>query len=484
MALTTVEIAASAALVGRAKGKAAPMLFNSFEFLLGFLPAALVIYTFVDRRVPRARMPVLVALSLMFYAYWNPRFLALIILSILCNWLAALLYEWTKLGIVITAAICGNLAVLGFFKYSGFIAQNVEAATGVTFYYWHYALPLGISFFTFHHIMYLVDLKRGRAPIYPLNRYALYICFFPQSIAGPLARWNEVMHQFGQPAFDRGWEPRVAEGILFIVLGLAEKILLADPLAAALDPIYASAANGYLTGVEAWNALGFGFQVFFDFAGYSDIAIGLGLIFGVQLPRNFDAPFQSTSILDFWQRWHMTLARFLRDYVFTPLSKVRIGGPNLRWLRMLAALLVTMALCGLWHGAGWTYVFWGALQGVALVFAAVWRRFLPSPPMLVGWAATTAFFLVTAVIFRAPTIDAAWHVLASLPAPPGLELTGSHPGLLAAFCAIIVPASHRIVSLAMKTPRASIAYGAAVLGAYCLLEIGQGAPINFIYFQF
>jgi D-alanyl-lipoteichoic acid acyltransferase DltB (MBOAT superfamily) len=459
------------------------MLFNSFVFLFVFLPLAIIIYALADS-YPRARMPVLIGLSLVFYGYWDPRFLVLIILSILANWLTARLYDKTRSGVIITLAIFGNLSVLGVFKYSAFFAQNFAAVTGFEPYSWHFALPLGISFFTFHHVMYLIDLRRGRAPIYPLDRYALYICFFPQAISGPLARWNEVMHQFGERAFGPGWERRAAEGTMFIVIGLVEKVLLSDPLAQALDPIYKQAAFGAVLNGDAWAALGFAFQVFFDFAGYSDIAIGLGLIFGVQLPHNFDAPFRTTSLLDFWQRWHMTLARFLRDYVFTPISKVDFGGRRLRIARVLLALLLTMSLCGLWHGAGWTYVIWGTLQGVGLVFAAVWRRHLTSPPPLIGWAATVAYFMLTAVVFRAPTLEAAWHIFEGLAILPGSDLAGRNALITAAFCAIVLPPSHEIVSRLMARPCPAVAYGMAALAAFCLLELGQGISVNFIYFQF
>ena len=186
------------------------------------------------------------------------------------------------------------------------------------------ALPLGISFFTFHHIMYLVDLRKGKAPLYSLDRYALYIAFFPQAIAGPLARWSEVMDQFGREVYAPGWQREFCLGIGFIVIGLFEKIVLADPIAQLIDPIYAQARRGRCTNGDAWLALGFNFQILFDFAGYSDIAIGLGLLFGVQLPFNFNAPFRSTSIQDFWQRWHITLMLFLRDYLFHPLVNTRI----------------------------------------------------------------------------------------------------------------------------------------------------------------
>jgi D-alanyl-lipoteichoic acid acyltransferase DltB (MBOAT superfamily) len=459
------------------------MLFNSFLFLFGFLPAAIIIYRVVDP-YPRARIPVLIALSLTFYSYWDPRFLLLIVPSIVLNWLAARLFGKTKSRWIITLAVLANLSVLGIFKYSAFVMDNISALTGLELHSWELALPLGISFFTFHHVMYLIDLKNGRAPLYRLDRYALYICFFPQAISGPLARWNEVMHQFGERAFGPGWEQRVAEGALFIVIGLAEKVLLADALASTLDPVYDRSISAVVSDGQAWTALGFAFQVYFDFAGYSDMAIGLGLIFGVRLPRNFDAPFRTTSLLDFWQRWHMTLARFLRDYVFTPLSKLKFGGARMRPLRLFLALFLTMFICGLWHGAGWTYVLWGGSQGLGLLFAAIWRRSMPAAPAAIGWAATTGYFVLTAVMFRAPTLQAAWHIWSGLTTLPTHEPAGARLIAAAAVCAIILPPSHEIVGRLMAYPSRLLAIGTASLAAYCLLELGQDMPVTFIYFQF
>ena len=226
--------------------------------------------------------------------------------------------------------------MLAVFKYANFVSDNLAYLFERPLWHVNIALPLGISFFTFHHIMYLVDLRRGKAPEYSLGRYALYISFFPQAIAGPLARWSEVMHQFGRQVYAPGWQRQFAIGVTFIVIGLIEKTWLGDPIGRLLDPIYAQAKQGPVTGGDSWLALGFGFQVLFDFAGYSDIAIGVGLLFGVQLPYNFNAPLRSTNLQDFWQRWHMTLMLFLRDYVFVPLSNVKIGrtapsaGPALR----------------------------------------------------------------------------------------------------------------------------------------------------------
>jgi len=460
------------------------MLFNSYEFLLVFLPTAILAYGIADRYAA-ARMPALILLSLIFYGYWDVKFVPVMVGSILVNWLAAKLYAATKNRMIVTAAIVANLGVLGIFKYTNFLTDNLSYLSGLPIAHLQPALPLGISFFTFHHIMYLVDLRRGRAPIYPLDRYALYICFFPQAIAGPIARWNEVIHQFGQQAFAPGWERRCALGVTFIVIGLLQKVVIADPLSSALDPIYAQALTGPVPGDQAWMALAFAFQIFFDFAGYSDIAIGLALIFGVQLPRNFDAPFRSTSILELWQRWHMTLARFLRDYLFTPLSGIRIGGRRHRATRMLAALLITMMLCGLWHGAGWTYVLWGTLQGLALMLAAVWRRYLPSPPALAGWALTIGFFVFTAIIFRAGSIEAAWRIyegLASLPTDP--HPTGRN-ALIAAFIgAVVLPPSHEICRRLTESPRLVVAAACAFSMVAVLLMLGNRENYEFIYFQF
>jgi D-alanyl-lipoteichoic acid acyltransferase DltB (MBOAT superfamily) len=229
--------------------------------------------------------------------------------------------------------------------------------------------------------------------------------------------------------------------------------------------------------------MAFAFQVFFDFAGYSDIAIGLGLIFGVRLPRNFDAPFRSTNIVEFWRRWHMTLTRFLRDYVFTPLARAPIGGDRHRMTRALFAILLTMALCGLWHGAGWTYVLWGTLQGIAIVVATWWARHMPSLPAGLGCAATVGFFLVTIVLFRAGSLGAAVHIYEGMTILPS-DWSGARTIAIAAFCAIGLPASHVLVMQLTKAPSRPIAAMLAVATLVVLLHIARLSNHEFIYFQF
>jgi alginate O-acetyltransferase complex protein AlgI len=460
------------------------MLFNDYPFLLGFLPAAILLYRLADPH-PRLRIGALVLLSFVFYGYWNPPFILLLALSIAINWLAALAYARTKRKAVITAAIVVDLAILGVFKYANFLAYNFGLVLGRPMPQFDIVLPLGISFFTFHHIMYLVDLRRGKAPSYSLGRYALYISFFPQAIAGPLARWSEVMHQFGRQVYAPGWQRQFCLGTTFIAMGLFEKIVLGDRIGRLLDPIYAQAKLGSVADGDSWLALSFGFQILYDFAGYSDIAIGLGLLFGVQLPFNFNAPFRSRNIQDFWQRWHMTLMLFLRDYVFHPLANARILPRRFLVVQYFAALLVTMALCGLWHGASWTFVLWGTLHGCALVVCSLWRRYCPKLPSLLGWVLTVFFVLLTGVIFRAGTLDAAWHIFQGLAIAPDLgRVRHLLPIFAAALAALLLPASQDVIALLTRRPRPLLAglLGVAVLAL--LIELGDQDVYEFVYFKF
>jgi alginate O-acetyltransferase complex protein AlgI len=460
------------------------MLFNDYPFLLGFLPAAILLYRLADPH-PRWRIGTLVLLSFAFYSYWNPPFILLLALSILVNWLAMRAYAMTKQKAIVTVAIVADLAVLGVFKYANFFAFNFGLVLGRPMPQFDVVLPLGISFFTFHHIMYLVDLRRGKAPIYPLDRYALYIAFFPQAIAGPLARWSEVMHQFGRQVYAPGWQRQFCVGITFIVMGLFEKIVLGDRIGRLLDPIFADAKLGRVPDGESWLALSFGFQILYDFAGYSDIAIGLGMLFGVQLPFNFNAPFRSTNIQDFWQRWHMTLMLFLRDYVFHPLANARILPRRFLVVQYFAALLLTMALCGLWHGASWTFVLWGTLHGVALVVCSLWRRYCPKLPSLLGWMLTVAFVLLTGVIFRAGTLDTAWHIFQGLGTLPDVSrVRHLLPIIAAVLAACLLPASQDVIALFTRRPRPVLAGLLGIALVALLIELGDQDVYEFVYFKF
>ncbi len=460
------------------------MLFNDYPFLLVFLPAAVLIYRFADPH-PRFRIGVLVVLSFAFYSYWNPPFVAVLALSILLNWLAAQAYIRTGHAAIVTAAIAVDVAALAVFKYANFLADNLGLALSRPIPHLDVVLPLGISFFTFHHIMYLVDLRRGKAPSYPLGRYALYISFFPQAIAGPLARWSQVIHQFGREVYAPGWQRQFCLGVVFIGIGLIEKVILGDRIGRILDPIYAQAELGVVPGGQSWLALGFGFQILFDFAGYSDIAIGVGLLFGVQLPFNFDAPYRSVNIQDFWQRWHMTLMLFLRDYVFNPLAHARLAYRRLRLVQYFGAMLATMALCGLWHGASWSFVVWGTLHGFALVICSLWRRYCPKLPMRLGWALTVLLVLLTGVIFRAATLEGAWHVFQGLAVAPELErVRHVAPIVIGMLVAFLLPASQDIVARLTSKPNPLLAALLGIALLALLIELGDRNVYEFVYFRF
>ncbi|UVF18662.1 MBOAT family protein [Microvirga terrae] len=457
------------------------MLFNSFIFLFAFLPAALLAHGAVERFRPAWRLPVLLGLSLFFYGYWDWRFVPLLIGSIVVNWLVARAFVRSGLSILIPLAITANLLVLAVFKYFNFFMDLATLVPGLPTLHMEIALPLGISFFTFHHIMYLTDLKKGKAPLYDPVRYGLYIAFFPQVLAGPLVRWSEIMHQFEERPYRRpDADERIARGLMLLVCGLAKKTLLGDPLSEYVNPIFQAAAAGKAIALgEAWQAmLGFTFQIYFDFSGYTDMALGLALLFGIVLPQNFDVPYRSVSLQDFWRRWHMTLSRFLRDYLY-----IAMGGNRKGLAIQLAALFATMTLGGLWHGAGLTFVAWGAAHGLALGAGVLWRRAGLALPRPAGWVLTMLFVMLTWVLFRATSFDAALRIYEGL-----IGLGGADPSikwrtiLVAALVAVLGPTAwtfvHRI------PPRRAIAIGFAVLLVVVLFKLGDDANYEFIYFQF
>ncbi|MGO4705777.1 MBOAT family protein [Microvirga sp. 2MCAF38] len=457
------------------------MLFNSFIFLFAFLPVALLTHWLVERFRPEWRLPLLVGLSFVFYGYWDWRFVPLLLASILVNWLIAQAFLKSKRGGLVTIAIVVNLAVLAIFKYFNFFADLASLIPGLHAPKYDIALPLGISFFTFHHIMYLTDLRAGKAPRYDLVRYALYIAFFPQVLAGPLVRWSEIMHQLDERPYQRhDAAERFARGLLLLVAGLAKKVFIGDQLAEYANPIFQAADAGKaVTMIEAWQAtLGFTFQIYFDFSGYTDMALGLALLFGIVLPQNFDVPYRSVSLQDFWRRWHMTLSRFLRDYLY-----IALGGNRRGLVLQLAALFATMALGGLWHGAGLTFVAWGAAHGLGLCVGVLWRKAGLSMPNLVGWALTFVFVMLTWVLFRATTFEGALRIYEGL---FGLGAVGAsfkwRAIALAAAVATIGPTAWALIH--KLPPRRWIAVSFAILFVIVLFKIGDDANYEFIYFQF
>jgi D-alanyl-lipoteichoic acid acyltransferase DltB (MBOAT superfamily) len=456
------------------------MLFNSFAFLLVFLPAALALHALVERFRPDWRLPLLLALSLVFYSYWDWRFLPLMVLSIAVNWAVARLFAASGRSALIVLAITLNLAVLALFKYEDFFASLANLLPGMSVPQLSLALPLGISFFTFHHIMYLTDLKAGKTKTFDVVRYGLYIAFFPQVLAGPLVRWSEIMHQFDERPYQRSdAAERFSRGLMLLVVGLAKKMLLGDQLAANADAIFSAAESGAVTVAQAWQAtLSFTFQIYFDFSGYTDMALGIALLFGIVLPQNFDRPYRAVSLQDFWRRWHMTLSRFLRDYLYIPL------GGNRHGLKVqLLALFATMALAGLWHGAGLTFVVWGIAHGVGLCVGLLWRRAGWPMPAVLGWLITFLFVTFAWVLFRAHSFQGALNIYQGLIglAPFGSGMRWRAIAWAAAF-AMIGPTAWTLVHKPPPHPLLAAAF--AVLFVVLLLKIGDDETYEFIYFHF
>lgn len=455
------------------------MLFNSHAFLLLFLPLALAGF-YGPRWSDAGRGWYLVAISLVFYGVWDPRFVPLLAVSTVLNWLAAWLFHRLGLRIALTAAIVGNLLVLALFKYLGFFTTVANDVLGSAWPVIALTLPLGISFFTFHHIIYMADAARGGAPLYSFRDYALYITLFPQILAGPLVRHSEIVHQFRLDPRRDGVEERIARGLVRLILGLAEKVLIADTIAETINPLFDRLAAGEtLTVADSWVAvLGFTFQIFFDFAGYTDMAIGLALVFGFVLPENFNRPYAADSLQEFWRRWHMTLSRFLRDYLYIPLGGNRFGLPRQLW-----ALMATMLLGGLWHGAGWTFVIWGGLHGLGLAVGVLWRRLGFAMPRLLAIPMTFLFVVVTWVFFRVGSFDQAISLLKSMVGGTELgRLEGWKIVATAAAVAFLLPDAKRLS--AMLPAQKVWAGAAAVASVYILVRLNQNRNYEFIYFQF
>ncbi len=458
------------------------MLFNSQAFILTFIPVVLTAYyTLASRRA--CREAVLVFASLVFYGWWDMRFVPLLVGLTLANWALVRVFAANGRNWVLTLGVALNLAVLGLCKYANFLASTAAALLGTTHAAWPIILPLGISFFTFQKISYLIDLRRGDRHVYGLLEFAAFVTFFPALIAGPLVRHNEIIPQFGLAPRRAGVWERLARGGVLFVIGLAKKAALADTVAIVCDPLFARAAAGaHLSLAEAWAAAGtYTLQIFFDFSGYSDMAIGLGLMFGLQLPFNFDVPYRSASLREFWRRWHITLSRFLRDYLYIPMGGNR-AGPT----RQAANVVATMLLGGLWHGAAWTFVAWGGLHGAGLAANSAWDRAGLRLPRPLGWVATMLFVITGWVLFRAADFATAGRVLAGMAGANGvghLHVDNLAVVLIAAAVALAGPSSQdAALRLLRPAPWLAVPAGAALV--FLLLLVGGRIPNAFIYFQF
>jgi len=337
------------------------MLFNSYEFLFGFVPIVLLGAHFLaGRGQQRLGVAWLVGMSLFFYGWWNPAFLGLIVGSVVFNFLVGSYLARHRLArgarLTLLGGILVNLGAIGYFKYAGFLVSAAGHAIGTNWETSGIVLPLAISFFTFQQIAYLIDAYRGETEEDDLLNYFLFVTFFPQLIAGPIVHHREMLPQFLRRGATRLRPNHLAVGITIFAIGLFKKVIIADGMAGYATPVFAAADRGFaLTFPEAWSGvLAYSFQIYFDFSGYSDMAIGLARLLGIRLPINFFSPYKADSIIEFWRRWHISLSRFLRDYLYIPLGGGRAGVPA-----RYRNILITMLLGGLWHGAGWTFIVWG-----------------------------------------------------------------------------------------------------------------------------
>lgn len=405
------------------------MLFNSAEFLFLFLPLVLLSFHLAQRYLSvMAALRILVIASLFFYGWWQPIYLCLLIFSMLGNfYLAKFIYIY-KSKTTLIAAISMNLASIVYYKYSNFFVENISVALGQTWQVEQLILPLAISFFTFQQIAYIVDVYKKGQIEHSLTNYILFVTFFPQLIAGPIVHHGTIMPQFADRQRVGINLDQTVIGLSIFSIGLFKKTVLADNIAVYSNPIFNNVDSGQLTPdfFLAWGgALAYTAQLYFDFSGYSDMAIGLGLLFGISLPLNFNSPYKAINIIEFWRRWHITLSHFLRDYLY-----IALGGNRLGALRRYFNLFLTMLLGGLWHGAGWNFLIWGALHGVYLIanhgFTAIrihldWKA-SSKIALSLSWLITFVAVVVGWVFFRAATLDGAIVMLKGMIGLNGVSL--------------------------------------------------------------
>ncbi|MEE9543666.1 MAG: MBOAT family protein, partial [Thermodesulfobacteriota bacterium] len=413
------------------------MLFNSHIFIFLFLPITLAGFFLIGKTWNHRYATIwLTIASLFFYGWWNPVYLILIVFSIIFNFYAGSRLARATQGekikrpkALLVFSIGVNIALIAYFKYANFFVDNLNSVLGTEFFISAIVLPLAISFFTFQQVAFLIDSYRAETREYDFQSYALFVTFFPQLIAGPIVHHKDMMPQFAkEPERGLGYA-NLSIGLTIFSLGLFKKVVLADGIALFATPVFSAAGAGdTLSFFTAWTgALSYTFQLYFDFSGYSDMAVGIGTAFGIRLPLNFSSPYKATNIIDFWRRWHITLSTFFRDYVYFPL-----GGSRETTARTLFNLIITMLLGGLWHGAGWTFVFWGFLHGVYLAINHGWRMARRSllghdlekstlAGRVTGTIITFLAVVVSWVFFRADSFTSALGILRGMAGLNGVE---------------------------------------------------------------
>jgi len=499
------------------------MLFSSWSFVVYFLPVVLLVFYLVPASFRVTRKCWLILASLFFYGYWKVEYVPLLMASILANYAFAetMVRSPARGRPVLIAGVALNLLLLGYFKYTNFAVQLIGHVTGKNPGSFDIILPLAISFFTFTQIAYLVDLKQGAAEPEKLLNYSLFVTFFPHLIAGPILNHNEMMPQFRQERRYQLDRDDVALGLTWFTMGMFKKVMVADRISPVANATFAAPHNGI---VSAWiGALTYSLQLYFDFSGYSDMAVGLARMFSIRFPLNFNSPYKASNIIDFWQRWHMTLTHYIMDYIYGPVqlrvsrsrlnsgkkvSKKAMATPE-GFSQMVAwPMMITMLLAGVWHGAGRQFVVFGLLHGMYLVIAHAWRIFVPHdskwqkpfvPPVSIGL--TYLAVVVAEVFFRASSVRTALSILSSMAGRHGFDHISNHGTqilILVGLYAVIwlMPNTQELLGEEQKNDspnwsivphiqwRPTVPWWAATSAAFMLSMFYSTAGSTFLYFQF
>jgi D-alanyl-lipoteichoic acid acyltransferase DltB (MBOAT superfamily) len=403
------------------------MLFNSYEFLFAFLPVSMIVYFLLNRmRLTMASSAWLLFASLFFYSWWNIAYLPLILGSILFNYtIGGLLIDYDSRKKMIVSkhsimvfGLTANLLFLGYFKYMDFFIRNFDTIFQTDIPLVKIMLPLGISFFTITQIAFLVDSYEGLVEERKLLNYALFVTFFPHLLAGPILHHKEMMPQFERVRNKVLNYKNLYLGLVLFFMGLFKKVILADEFSMWVAAGFDSPAH--LNFFEAWLAsLSYTLQLYFDFSGYSDMAVGIGWMFNISLPVNFNSPYKAVSVIDFWKRWHMTLSHFITTYLYTPIVR---SFNAITFRNSMIAIFIAMLISGFWHGAGWTYILWGGMHGLALVVNHNWRKTKIKMPRLLACFITFNFVNASLVVFRAKTLDDSFRVLKGMVGGNGVML--------------------------------------------------------------
>ncbi len=463
------------------------MLFNSYEFIFIFLPFTFFIYFYLNnKRATELSKGFLVASSLFFYSWWNIAYLPIILLSMIFNYiLGSLLINYFKhidkllKKIILIFGISINIILLGYFKYMDFFIENINFIFHTNFDLLNLTLPLAISFFTFQQISYLVDSYRGDIKEYNILNYTLFVTFFPQLIAGPIVHHKEMMPQFAKIKNKVINYKNISMGLFIFAIGLFKKVVIADTFAIWANEGFDTATVLSLS--EAWaTSLSYTFQLYFDFSGYTDMAIGLALLFNIRLPINFNSPYKSTNIQEFWKRWHITLGRFLRDYIYIPLGGNRGGD-----FKVYSNILIVFIIGGIWHGAGWTFILWGFLHGLALIIHKAWSILNVKLWSWLAWFITFNFINATWVLFRANELEDAikvWSGMFDL-SIQNIEINSLQLAIFILFFIVIFTKnSTSYLTNFNFTLFKSIYIGVLLFLSYIALEVRSSS--EFLYFQF